>query len=107
VIEYLLSHVSSRGLLYTSLCEKLAQQRKNEGNKAVVDREWLSGQVKRLIWHYSSGINRRRSLLFEVEKKEEEEENDMEDSVSKTVWDHVLKIPFDNFTKKFVRDRLS
>ena len=92
VVEYLLSQ---RGL-YASLCEQLAQPK--NGNE-VADRDRISGQLKSLIWNYSSGINHRRS--FGVEKK------NMGDSISRAVWNEVLKSPFDDYTRKFVRDRLS
>ena len=93
VVENLLYQ---RGL-YASLFEKLGQPGK--GNK-VADRDWLSGKMKSLIWHHSSGINHRR-LLFEREEMNEE------DSISRAAWNDVLKTPFNEYTTKFVMDRLS
>lgn len=89
VVEYLLSQ---RGL-YMSLCERFtALNNKNE----VADQDRLSG----LIWDHSSGINHRRLLLETGRKK-------AEDSSSIAIWDGVLKLPFDEYTKEFVKDRLS
>jgi len=94
VVEYLLSQPS----LYASLCELLIPLKR--GN--VVDRDWISGQVKRCIWNHSSGVNRRQPLFEKKDGNSSEE-----DLILKDVWNDVLKLPFDDFTKKFVRDRLS
>lgn len=94
VVEYLLSLPG----MQAHLCERLASPTENS-NKDAAGRDWIAGKLKGLIWHYSSGINHRRSL-FEAEKKEDE------DSVSKAVWTHVLKEPFNDYTKRFVRDRI-
>jgi hypothetical protein len=87
VVESLLLQES----VYTSLCKMLLSN----------DRDWIADQVKTCIWNYSSGVNR-RCILFDMH-----EENSNTGLALKSVWDEVLKGPFDEFTRKFVRQRLA
>ena len=87
VVENLLS----RTHVYASLCEKLSSN----------DREWIISQVKSCIWTYSSGVNRRRTFIERLDETTPSEEK------LKVVWETILKPPFDDFTKKFVRQRLA
>ena len=91
-VDYILSQ--------RDLCGRLAPLLKNGNDKGPGDRDWMAGQVKNLIWQYSSGINYRRSLLGAAKRNEG-------DSIPKLVWRDVLKTAFDGYTKKFVRDRLA
>ena len=93
VVEYLLSQPA----VYDSLCERLGQATK--GNK-MMGSDLISGKLNSFIWNYSSGINH-RCLLFSTREKKDD------DSMSKAIWDDIIKIPFNNYTKKFVRDRLA
>eukprot|EP00581_Thalassiosira_minuscula_P011324 CAMPEP_0183727876 /NCGR_PEP_ID=MMETSP0737-20130205/26614_1 /TAXON_ID=385413 /ORGANISM="Thalassiosira miniscula, Strain CCMP1093" /LENGTH=602 /DNA_ID=CAMNT_0025959627 /DNA_START=77 /DNA_END=1882 /DNA_ORIENTATION=+ len=90
VVEHLLSQHG----LYASLCGHLAQLKHTDG---ALDREWIAAQVKSLIWNHSSGINYRRK--FGKEKRIQE------DPASTAIWNDVLKSPFEEYTKKFVRGR--
>lgn len=94
VVDYLLSLPG----MQAQLCERLASPMENSDQDAA-GRDWIAGKLKGLIWRNSSGINHRRSL-FEAEKKDDE------DSVSKAVWTDVVKEPFNDYTKRFVRDRI-
>lgn len=96
VVEHLLSQRE----LYISLSERLTQLK--NGDKTMVDREWMSGQLASMIWNYSSGINHRRSLLMG-----ESESKKMDSSDMKNVWSSIIKVSFDCYTRKFVRDRLA
>ena len=87
VVESLLSQTH----VYASLCEKLSSN----------DRELIASQVKSCIWNYSSGVNRRRTLV------EIPGETTPGEETLKAVWETILKSPFDEFTKKFVRQRLA
>ena len=93
VVEHLLSQRE----LYISLSERLKNR-----DKTMVDREWMSEQLASLIWNYSSGINHRRALLMG-----ESESKKMDSSDMKNVWSSIIKVSFDCYTRKFVRDRLA
>ena len=82
--------------LYISLSERLA--RLDIGKQVLVDRDFISGQLKSMIWNFSSGINHRRSLL---------ENKDNQESNTKEIWNDIVKAPFDRYTKQFVKDRLA
>ena len=92
VVDYLLSQHE----LYISLSERLA--RLNIEKQVLIDRDFISGQLKSMIWNFSSGINHRRSLL---------ENKNNQDSDTKAMWNEIVKAPFDCYTKQFVRDRLA
>lgn len=81
----------SQGHLYSLLCERLSTN----------NRDCIANQVKSAIWNHSSGINRRRTL------NDKHTNDKQEDSMLKAVWDDILKVPFKEFTEKFVRQRLS
>ena len=85
------NHLLSQQPLYASLCQMLGKNENEAG-----DKDWIAGQVKSMIWNYSSGINRRRP--FEVDQKKG-------DDLSRA-WTEILKAPFEKYTKAFVRDRL-
>ena len=94
VVEHLLSQRE----LYIALSERLA---KLKSIQVVADREWISDQLKSMIWNFSSGVNHRRLLL------ESRSSNKVNDTEMKAIWNEVVKQSFDIFTKKFVRDRLA
>jgi len=94
VVEHLLSQRE----LYIALKERLA---KLKSIQVVADREWISDQLKSMIWNFSSGVNHRRLLL------ESRSSNKVNDTEMKAIWNEVVKQPFDIYTKKFVRGRLS
>ena len=91
VVEHLLSQRE----LYIALGERLSH------NQKITDREWISDQLKSMIWNFSSGVNHRRLLL------ESRSSNKVNDTEMKAVWNEVVKQPFVIYTKRFVRDRLS
>ena len=63
------------------------------------DRDWIASQVKACIWNNSSGVNRRSPLDGRpVERKQ--------DALLKAVWNDILRVPYNDFTKTFVRQRL-
>jgi hypothetical protein len=93
VVEHLLSQRE----LYIILSERLS---KLKSIQVVADREWISDQLKSMIWNFSSGVNHRRFLL-------ESQSSKVNDTEMKAIWNEVVKQPFDIFTKKFVRDRLA
>ena len=93
VVEHLLSQRE----LYIAFSERLA---KLKSIQVVADREWISDQLKSMIWNFSSGVNHRRLLL------ESQSSNKANDTEMKAIWNEVVKQPFDIYTKKFVRDRL-
>ncbi len=87
-------HLLSRNEVFTSLRERLAPTKEGD------PRAWMAGQLKSMIWNYSSGINHRR-LLFETDSK------NMEAPLLKAAWENVVRSSFDSYTKKFVMDRLA
>lgn len=89
-------HLLSRPDVYSCLCERLNPLLPP---KSVSNRDWITSKVKTLIWNYSSGINRRRSLMRSTKQSDC-------DSILKRIWDDVLSLPFDDYVKKFVKDRL-
>ncbi|KAK1740411.1 hypothetical protein QTG54_008506 [Skeletonema marinoi] len=89
-------HLLSRPDVYSSLCERLNPLLPP---KSVTNRDWITSKVKTLIWNYSSGINRRRSLMGSTKQSDC-------DRMLKRIWDDVLSSPFDDYVKKFVKDRL-
>jgi len=93
VVEHLLSQREH----YIAFSERLA---KLKSIQVVADREWISDQLKSMIWNFSSGVNHRRLLL------ESRSSNKVNDTEMKAVWNEEVKQPFDIYTKKFVRDRL-
>ena len=96
VVETLISQPT----LIISLREKLAPMEK-AGTE--MERDWLSRQVKHCIWNYSSGINHRRPI-FSVDDLNRSSHK--EESVLKAVWNDILKAPFHEYTKNFVRERI-
>lgn len=89
-------HLLSRPDLYSCLCERLKSLLPPN---CVMNRDWITSKVKMLIWNYSSGVNRRRSQMGSPKKSDR-------DSVLKQLWDDVLSSPFEDYVKKFVKDRL-
>jgi hypothetical protein len=87
VVESLLS----KSHVYLALCERMSSN----------DREQIASQVKTCIWNYSSGVNRRRALIKGVE------EINSNDLLSESIWNQVLKAPFDEYTRQFVKQRLA
>lgn len=93
-------HLLSQRDLYASFCEHCSREqlrRTGISEDKEAGREWMSGVLKGLIWKYSSGINHRR-LVGGSNKKENEEDS--------ALWNEVVKIRFDDYTKQFVKDRL-
>lgn len=86
VVENLLSQRH----LYLLLCERLSTN----------NRDCIANQVRTAIWNHSSGINRRRSF------NERHANDKQEDPMLEAVWDDILKVPFKEFTEKFIRQRL-
>lgn len=91
VVERLLS----RPTIYAALRERLTRDGADDG---ATEREHVAGQLKRMIWHHSSGINHR--MLLEGQK------NRSGNSGWQAAWDDVVKQPFGAYTRQFVRDRL-
>lgn len=89
-------HLLSRPNLYSCLCERL-QDLLPSNNE--INRDWIASKVKQCIWNYSSGVNRRRTLMGSTKRSDCA-------SALKRVWDDVLSSPFDDYVKKFVKDRL-
>lgn len=89
-------HLLSRPDIYSCLCERLKPLLPP---KSEMNRDWITSKVKMLIWNYSSGVNRRRPLMGSLKKSDC-------DSVLKRLWDDVLSSPFEDYVKKFVKDRL-
>ncbi len=89
-------HLLSRPAVFSCLRERLKPLLPP---KSEMNRDWITSKVKMLIWNYSSGINRRRPLMGSVKKSDC-------DIVLKLLWDDVLSSPFDDYVKKFVKDRL-
>lgn len=87
VVESLLSQAR----VYSALCERLSSN----------DRDWISSQVKTCIWNYSSGVNRRLAL------NKRHTETDQKELALRDVWNDILKNPFNEYTKSFVRQRLA
>lgn len=94
VVESILSQKS----LYAALSEKLISM--NMFNTDM-DRDVIMDQVKKCIWIFSSSVNRRRTFT------EKHEERTGKEDTLKSLWDDLLRAPFDDFTKKFVRQRLA
>lgn len=65
--------------------------------------EWMAGQIKSMIWKYSSGINHRRMLLSGAGA----DDMNVDDPNLKAVWENVIRSSFECYTKKFVVDRLA
>lgn len=93
VVDHLLSRPSVYDCLRESL-KPLASSTKSE-----MYRDWIAGKVKQCIWNYSSGVNRRRLMMGSTH------ESDC-DNIMKGIWDDILSSPFDDYVKKFVKDRL-
>ena len=89
-------HLLSRPNVYGCLCERLKTVLPP---KSEMNRDWIASKVKECIWNYSSGVNRRRSLMGSTKQNECA-------SVMKSIWDDALSSPFDDYVKKFVKDRL-
>jgi len=92
VVDVLLSNPN----LVISLREKFSGKK---DIKDKIDRDWLSRQIKCCIWECSSGVNHRLPIVPQVE-------NDNE-VMMQSVWDNIIKEPFNRFTKSFVNKRLS
>ena len=87
-------HLLSQSEVFSSLHKRLASPKDED------PQVWISGQLKSMIWNYSSGINHRR-LLFEADDKNMDAPN------LKAVWENVVRSSFDSYTKKFVMVRLA
>lgn len=90
VVEYLLSQREICSSVYKGLSQTEVGDRDNGK---------IAQQLQQMIWTFSSGINHRRPL-FKVETA------DVEPSIWKAVWNDVVKVPFNAYTTKFVKDRL-
>jgi hypothetical protein len=90
-------HLLSQKVLFSSLRERLAAPKDEDPYV------WMAGQIKSMIWKYSSGINHRRILLFGTG----EANMNMDDPNLKVVWENVVRSSFECYTKKFVMDRLA
>ena len=90
VVEYLLSQREICSSVYKGLSQTEGGDRDNGK---------IAQQLQQMIWTFSSGINHRRPL-FKVETA------DVEPSIWKAVWNDVVKVPFNAYTTKFVKDRL-
>ena len=64
------------------------------------DSEWLAGQIKRLIWNYSSGINHRKPLTGEENPQRTR-------ACDQKIWEDLLKPDFDRYCSNFIRNRLA
>ena len=93
VVESILSQRS----LYAALCEKLKPM---NALKQDMARGWIVDQVKKCIWIYSSSVNHRRTF------PERHDESTGDEDKFKALWDDLLRASFDDFAKKFVRQRL-
>ena len=90
-------HLLSRPTLYDCLCKRLKPLASSTNSD--IYRDWIAGKVKLCIWNYSSGVNRRRPMMGSTNKSDC-------DNILKKVWDDILSSPFDDYVKKFVKDRL-
>jgi hypothetical protein len=90
-------HLLSRPTLYDCLCKRLKPLASSTNSD--IYRDWIAGKVKQCIWNYSSGVNRRRPMMGSTHKSDC-------DNILKKVWDDILSSPFDDYVKKFVKDRL-
>lgn len=86
-------HLLSRPYVYSCVCERLKPP------NSEINRDWIASKVKQCIWNYSSGVNRRRTLIGSAKQSDCA-------SVLKGLWDDVLTSPFDDYVNKFVKDRL-
>jgi hypothetical protein len=91
-------HLLSRPTLSDCLCKRL-KPLASSTNSETMYRDWIAGKVKQCIWNYSSGVNRRRPMIGSTHKRDC-------DNILKKVWDDILSSPFDDYVKKFVKDRL-
>ncbi len=91
-------HLLSRPTLYERLCERLKPLASSTKSETMY-RDWIAGKVKQCIWNYSSGVNRRRPMMGSKHKSDC-------DNILKGIWDDILSSPFDDYVKKFVKDRL-
>ena len=66
------------------------------------DSQWLKGQIKRLIWNHSSGVNHRKPL-----KAEEKSQRAKICDPTKEIWEDVLKPDFDKYCSNFILNRLA
>ena len=86
VIEYLLSQ--------REICSAFAQMGyRNQDNDKIAE------QLKQMIWNFSSSINYRRSL-FKTETAR------MTSPMFKALWNDIVKVCFDAYTMKFVKERV-
>ncbi|KAL7459409.1 hypothetical protein ACHAWC_011205 [Mediolabrus comicus] len=92
-------HLLSRPTLYECLCERLKPLASSTKSETMY-RDWIAGKVKQCIWNYSSGVNRRRPMMGSTHKSDC-------DNILKGIWDYILSSPFDDYVKKFVKDRLN
>lgn len=90
-------NLMSRREVLSSLREWLAPPKDRDPHA------WMAGQIKCMIWKYSSGINHRRMLLSGAGA----DDMDVDDPNLKAVWENVIRSSFECYTKKFVADRLS
>mmetsp|Transcript_12684 Transcript_12684/g.29985 ORF Transcript_12684/g.29985 Transcript_12684/m.29985 type:complete len:528 (+) Transcript_12684:237-1820(+) len=66
------------------------------------DSQWLKGQIKRLIWNHSSGVNHRKPLGGEEKSQRTTACDPTED-----IWDDVLKPDFEKYCSNFILNRLA
>jgi hypothetical protein len=64
-------------------------------------RAWLEGIVKRCMWNYSAGVNRRLSLTRIVDPKKPET------GELKAFWDKLIQRKAKGFAERYVKERLS
>ncbi|KAL3776125.1 hypothetical protein HJC23_011447, partial [Cyclotella cryptica] len=94
VVESILSQRPLRVVLF----EKFASMNELQQD---VDGDWIADQIKKCIWICSSGVNHRRTMT------ERQLERSGDEDKLKVVWDDLLRVSFEEFTKKFIRQRLA
>ena len=65
-------------------------------------RAYLMQVMKKCMWKFSSGVNHRRPLCSDPPK-----DKDAKEAALKIFWDDAILRVVENFTKKYVQDRLA
>jgi non-ribosomal peptide synthetase component F len=90
VVDYLMSQREIRSAFHTFFAQMEVGNRNDDK---------IAETLKRMIWNFSSGINHRRPLFTT-------EIADVTNPTFRALWNDVVKVSFDAYTTKFVKDRL-
>ena len=90
VVDYLMSQREIRSAFHTFFAQMEVGNRNDDK---------IAETLKRMIWNFSSGINHRRPLFTT-------EITDVTPPTFRAFWNDVVKVSFDAYTMKFVKDRL-